>query len=650
VIKFRLGLIAFIFVGTFGVVLYRAIRLQIFPHALVSELAKRQLEHSVDLVGRRGNIVDRNDRELAVSINSVSLFMNPQNITQPEFVAAKLATVLDVSKNSLLEKIQKHRSKKFVWIARQLNRDQMRKLESLDLKSLEGIGLLPEYRREYPQKHVGSQVLGTVSVDGFGLEGIERQFQKKLTGEKDTVKIAKDALGRPVFSHRDQIRMELDHGSKVMLTVDSRLQYSVEKILSETMQEHDAEAAWAIVMDPNNGEILAMANAPLFDPSQNSSFQLAQRRNRVITDPIEPGSVLKPFVVAKALDEKLVTLNSMIPTYGGQIKIGRKVINEAEEKHRFQNVSIIDLIRLSSNVGTVVLGQKLGWAKVEEVYRKLGFGSALGVELAAESKGIFRSPKKEQLLEQATMSFGQGIALTQLQIAQAYAVIANGGLRVQPHIVKRIGEDEEQLFTRGERVFSQSTSDKLKNILEKVVENEGTGILAKVEGFKVAGKTGTSQRVDYVNGGYEKGSYWSQFTGFVPANDPKFVISVIIDRPKAKGYYGGIVAAPAFSKIAQAALRLGMPDSSDKKLNISHKLIKAPKVAAPKIAKDHSKNAGTIKIVPHLIGLPLRDAVFVLQKLGLEAVVTSSGRTVYTQNPLPGEIVGDTKALTLELR
>jgi cell division protein FtsI (penicillin-binding protein 3) len=422
-------------------------------------------------------------------------------------------------------------------------------------------------------------------------------------------------------------------------------------------------------MDPHTGEILAMGSVPSFDSNDPSSFPMEARRNRVITDPFEPGSVLKPFVVARALEDKVVGMNSRIPTYGGKITVGRKVITEAEEKHRFESVSIVDLIRLSSNVGSVVLGQKLGWSKIEDTYRSLGFGAQTGIDLAGESRGIFNSPRANQLLEKATMTFGQGISLTMLQVAQAYAVIANGGVRVRPHILRAVHGPGDldlnaPLSIAGTRVFTAQTTEKMKAILEKVVENEGTGILAKVDGFRVAGKTGTSQKVDYKLGGYEKGAYWSQFTGFIPSDKPKYVISVMIDSPRKKGYYGGVVAAPAFSKIAQAAIRLGqneppfvLSSSKDTKSTIKEEPTKksaTQELVTNKKAKTNKKVANLSdskwQSVPTVVGLPLTDALRIMQQKGFSTEIENSGTQVEAQSLEDGTQAEAGQKISLRLR
>ena len=660
--KYRLISLGLFFFLGFGVVLFRAFQLQMLPADRVENLARRQLMHKVDIVGRRGVITDRNGRELAVSTNSLSIFANPKLIKKPIKAARVLASVLGVSEFSISQKIKDTGTRKFVWVARQLDAEQMSRLEKTDLKGIEGIGVLPEFRREFPQQILASHVLGFVSVDGQGLEGVEKQFNEILAGSKNTVTLTRDALGRPVFSHKEQIRLDLNQGSRLELTLDSRLQYSAEKALKEAIDFHQAESGSVIVMDPRNGEILALANYPTYDPNNAGENPIGFRRNRAITDPIEPGSVLKPFVVARAIEDHIVKPDTILPAGNGFIRVGNKVIGEADAKHRFSTISIVDLIRISSNVGTVVLKNRMGFPRIEDTYRKLGFGAVQGIELAGESKGIFNSPTENQLLEQATMSFGQGISLTPLQIATAYSTLANSGYRVKPHLVRRVVEaggissdvmtdglgGEEFDPKKAERVFSESTTRQMRSLLEKVVEGEGTGIKARVEGFKVAGKTGTSQRVDYQHGGYERGSYWSSFSGFIPSDNPRYVITVLIDKPSRNGHFGGVVAAPVFAKIAQAAVRLSRSELQLSELGrASPEVQKIEKVAHARSAVNVSLGKST---VPELTGLPLSSAMRTLKMRGLSMELQGEGDSVADQIPAAGAPAGSTTKVYLKLR
>ncbi len=570
--RLRLTFLGFAFFVSFGVVLFRAMRLQLFPTQGIEQRAQRQMNTHVEIVGRRGAVTDRLGRELAVSTNSQSIFVNPKLLKNSKKVANRLGKILAVDPKEISNRIEKNSGRKFLWIERQLNKAQLKRLEKLGITDLEGVGLLPEYRREFPQGPLAAHVVGFVSVDGHGLEGIEKQFNEELSGLTQRLLVSRDALGRPVFSQKEQLRFEQNTGSRVELTLDSRLQYSAEQALEGAVRQNRAEGGSVIVMDPRNGEILALANFPTVDLNKVKDFPTQFRRNRAITDPIEPGSVIKPLVVARALEDKIVNSETVLKTWGGTLRVKGHLISESDSKHYFEKMTISEILRLSSNVGMVVLKDLMGFAKVDDTFKKVGIGSRTGIELSGESKGIYRPPTAAQLVEQATLSFGHGLAMTPLQIASVYSTLANGGFRVRPHVIKRLVEGEVDGFTGfetpesdlREKVFSSETMRILGGLLTNVVEAEGTGGQARVEGFQVAGKTGTSQRVDYEKGGYESGAYISIFSGFFPAKSPRFVITVVIDKPSAGSYYGGKVAAPVFSQIARDAARLGLSHSDRK--------------------------------------------------------------------------------------
>lgn len=652
-IRFRLYLLVFLLVLGFGAVGFRAFQLQVFPSEQVARLARRQLSRRIEISGRRGSITDRNGRELAVSTNSLSLFANPSLVTEPRRTVRLLSDVLGVPEGALQAKLGGAGSRKFVWLARQLDATQMAALAKIDLKSLKGVGVLPEFRREYPQRHLAAHVVGFTSIDGAGIEGVERQFNEQLRGEKNLVELRRDALGRPIFTHSEQIRLELNHGEDIELTIDSNLQHSTEKALRDAVEATGSDSGSAIVLDPRTGEILAAANVPTFDLNASGLAPSEARRNRWITDPIEPGSVVKPFVVARALEDRIVRPDSRVSGGGGFLRIGRKTIGEAEKDHRFKTVSITDLIRLSSNVGTVVLQQKMGWNRVEDTFRKVGFGSHSGVELGGESRGLFPRTNDKQLLERATMSFGQGIATTPLQIAAAYAIIANGGYRVRPHLVRTVGGLPSPATTP-RRIFSEATAARMRTILEKVVEGEGTGTAARVGSFPVAGKTGTAQRTDFERGGYERGAYWSSFAGMVPSRRPQFVIYVMLDRPRIGSYYGGVAAAPVFAKIARAALQLVAPEDM-RPVETPVAPAVAAQAPAPVVAKVESSAAkarppGSALKIPDLEGLTLTGALRALEGRPVRLEILGQGEHVQDQMPLPGARVTEGTTVFLRLR
>ncbi|MBS1983996.1 MAG: transpeptidase family protein [Bdellovibrionales bacterium] len=660
-IRFRLFILASLLICGFGGVLFRAFQLQILPTENVARLARRQLSRRIEIVGRRGTIKDRDGRELAVSTNSVSLFVNPQLVKDASEVAHKLAPILGVSESSIRSRLQDAADKRFIWLGRQLKSRQMAMLDKIDLKNLAGVGILPEFRREYPQGSLAAHVLGFSSVDGNGIEGIEKHLDSRLLGDKNFVELRRDAKGRPIFGANDQIRLELAHGDDVELTLDSNLQFVAERALREAVETHEAVGGTAIVMDPKSGEVLVLANYPTFDPNSPGTSSLTARRNRAITDPIEPGSVVKPFVVARALEDHVVTPDSMISGGDGFIKVGNKTIGEADKKHRFKYISVTDLIRISSNVATVTLQQKMGWERVEDTYRKLGFGSLLGIDLGGESRGIFPMTTPKQLLQRATMSFGQGLALTPLQIATAYSTIANGGMRVRPHLIRNVESNEAEEESPAAkpdalpRVFSEATAQKMRVILEKVVENEGTGVAARIESFPVAGKTGTAQRIDFQQGGYEHGAYWSSFSGFVPSRAPRFVIYVMVDKPKKGGYYGGVVAAPVFAKIARAALQMipaAAPETKKPLPALAGTTVVLP-VVAKKLtpAKEReSKENLNLAHVPDVTNLPLAQALRTLASYGFKMELMGEGDHVVEQLPPAGTKAEASRKIYLKLR
>jgi cell division protein FtsI (penicillin-binding protein 3) len=636
-----------------GLLIFRAFQLQVVPSKNVERLARRQLKKTVEIVGRRGAIRDRKGRELAVSVNTSSIYVNPHLIKDMRKVSAELGAVLGVPKEKIYERLKKDRSKKFIWLARQLDHAQMARLKQASIESLEGVGILPEYRRDYPHSSLAAHVLGYVSIDGKGLAGLEYARDEELSGGKKSFVVQRDARGRPIFSQMDQIRLEDMRGEDLNLTLDLSLQARVERILEESVQRHDADAALAIVMNPHNGEILSLANYPNFDLNNVKLSTTEQRRNRVVTDPIEPGSVVKAFVVARALEDKLVGPNTLLSGGGGKITIGRKTITEADKKHYFDTVSVKDLIRYSSNVGTINLMRKIGFDRVASTYKDIGFGELTGLGLPAESRGIFRIPNPKQLLEQATMSFGHGMATTPIQVATAYATIANGGYVVRPRLVLPAKDTPPE--AKGRRIFSDGTIKQIREILERVVEEEGTGTLARIEGYHAAGKTGTALKIDPVKGGYMAGAYWSSFAGFFPSQNPEVVVYVMVDHPRKEGKYAGSVAAPLFADIVKSYLGVGaanspsmiarrMPNSEAAKTKDKDKVM---------LGEDPLKQALSSleqKKMPDLVGLSLTEALRVLEDEKRPVEILRAGRVIDEQLPAAGAEIQGGDRVRLKLR
>jgi cell division protein FtsI (penicillin-binding protein 3) len=649
VTRLRLRLLFSMFALCAGVLIFRAFQLQVIPSKNVQRLASRQLKKTVEIVGRRGSIRDRKGRELAVSVNTSSIYVNPHLVKNMRKVSTDLGAILGLPREKVFERLQKARTKKFIWLARQLDHAQMARLKKIGIEDLDGVGLLPEYRRDYPHSTLAAHVLGYVSVDGKGLAGLEYVQNERLSGGKRSFEVLRDARGRPIFSQMDQIRLDDMRGEDLTLTLDLSLQARVERILAEAVERHEADAALAIVMNPHTGDVLSLANYPRFDLNHVNLSTADQRRNRAVTDPMEPGSVVKAFVVAQALEDKVVGPGTMLSGGGGKIQIGRKTIREADKKHSFDQVSVRDLIRFSSNVGTINLMRKMGFDRVVDIYRKVGFGQLTGLGLPAESRGIFRVPSSKQLLEQATMSFGHGLATTPLQVASAYAVFANGGFRIQPRL---IFDPKAAPPLLGERIFSDHTTTQIRSILEKVVEDEGTGALAKIEGYRAAGKTGTAIKTD-PKGGYMAGAYWSSFAGFFPSQNPEVVVYVLVDHPRKDGKYAGAVAAPLFADIVKSYLGVGAagaPSMIARRLPLKDKLAGKNSVL---LGEDPLKQALTNleqNRMPDLVGLSLTEAMRVLEEEGRSIDIIRPGRIIEEQLPPAGEAIGTGERVRLKLR
>lgn len=549
--KYRVWTMVFVFVVASGLLVFRAFQLQILPHKNVENLAKRQLERSLSIVGRRGVITDRQGNELAVSVNSRSLYANPQRITNRELFVEELSFVLGWAPSKVRRLLYRGKDKSFVWLQRQLNSTQMMRLEQIDLAKVPGLGVLPEFSRVYPFASSAAHVLGFVSIDGKGLAGIESFMDSHLAGSQRTVRVSRDAKGRPIFNHIDQLRLDDTKGEDIRLSLDIKLQLRVEALLKNAVEHHDADRAWAAMMNPRTGEVLAMALYPNFNLNAFSTAPAEVRRMRIVTDPHEPGSTVKPFVVAQALEKDIVELSSMVSGGGGKIKIGQKTITEADKRHAFDELSVRDVVKYSSNVGTINLQKALGFEEVFEAYKKLGFLEKTGIELHGESRGLLKMPKPSQELERATLSYGHGMAVTPIQMLRAYASIANGGYLPKLTLIK---QDEEPRFGEQKRVFGEETVRQLTSALEAVVHEGGTGGAAELDDFRVAGKTGTAWRIRADGRGYEHGAYISSFAGFFPSENPDWVAIVSVENPKQNGSYATATAAPLFRKITEAYL------------------------------------------------------------------------------------------------
>jgi len=415
---------------------------------------------------------------------------------------------------------------------------------------IKGIGFMPDAKRFYPKAALASHILGFVDIDNRGMEGVELKYNGYLRGNGGKITVTRDASGKTLSQGVEMESM----GNNLVLTIDEGLQYMVESELDTAVKQWHAAAATAIMMDPYNGEILALANRPSFNPNKASDSKNFERRNRAITDCYEPGSTFKIIVGTAAIEEKAVTVDSPFDCSRGSIEVGGRTIHDA---HRHGLLTFREVIQKSSNVGSVMVGIKLGKERVYQYTKAFGFGDRTGIDLPGEVSGWIRPPEKWSGVSLGSISIGQEVAVTPLQVLRAYAAIGNGGLLVRPHVASRIlnpeGKPIWSFHSDARRAISAQTATTFKEILKTVTEDGGTAKSAAVDGNYVAGKTGTAQMIDPQTKKYSREKYVSSFVGFVPADNPRIALIIVIYEPKGQ-IYGGIVAAPVFKKISENAL------------------------------------------------------------------------------------------------
>jgi cell division protein FtsI (penicillin-binding protein 3) len=537
----RIRLLLGVFVLVFAATLVRAVWLQGVHAGTFAKMASRQHLETVAIPAGRGTIFDRTGEPLAIGQQATTVYADPRQVRDPRGVALAAARALGVDANALYPRLA-DRSKHFVYVQRRADPVQAAKLEQQDL---EGLGFYSEEVRAYPQGAVAAHVLGFTGVDNNGLEGLEKALDSRLTGKPGSKTIVKDPLGNVL----DEIDARSETaGADVFLTIDHRMQANAEAVLRATVRDAGAKAGTAIVLDPRTGAILAMANAPTFDPNRFDKARPDRRRNRAITDTYEPGSTFKLVTVAGALSEKLVAPSTRF-TLETSIRVADRIIHEHEPRAT-QSMSVAQILSQSSNVGTITLARLLGKERVLSWIDRFGFGRTSGVDYPGESRGLLPSYWSGSTI--GNVPIGQGIAVTPIQMAAAYGAIANAGVLRTPHLVDRIGDHTRKRGT-GRRVVPETVAAQVMTMLRDVVTGDGgTGAQAAVPGYTVAGKTGTAAKPE--RGGYSTSRYVASFVGIVPAKDPRLVVLVSIDEPKT-AIWGGVVAAPAFSKIAQFGLQ-----------------------------------------------------------------------------------------------
>lgn len=599
---------------------FRLMYLQFYRSNWLSENAVDQRVRDIPVEAKRGTIFDRNGRELGVSISTESVYAIPAEIVDVEETAAKLAAILALDRDKLAVKLKKRQA--FTWVKRKVDTEVAKAVHRLNLP---GIGLTQESQRYYPNDNLASHVLGFTGIDSQGLDGVELTFDSYLKGRSGSIVVEYDARGQeiPYASHQFVKPVE---GHNIYLTIDSVIQQIIERELEKVMQDTKAQAATIIAMDPRTGEILALANRPDYNPNHFADFAPKLWRNIAVSNAYEPGSTFKILTTTAALGEKVVSLNERFFDPGFVEVQGRTIHCWKNGGHGSQTFQ--EVVENSCNVGFVNVGLRLGVDPFYKYFNAFGLGKPTNVDLPGEAKGIVIEKSQVKPINIATMSMGQSIAVTPLQLVTAVAAVANDGQRLRPQILREVkGKEGEIIRSFAPDIINQvvdaATAQEVKNVLESVVEN-GTGKNAYIEGFRIAGKTGTAQKVGA--GGYMPGKYVASFVGFAPVDKPQIVMVVIIDEPVGL-YYGGQIAAPVFT-------------------NIMNDVLQYLKIA-PRIPELDKGVQETHTIVPSVINLLVPEAVQELKKAGLSVRIEETGERVADQIPKPGSRIPKESSILL---
>ncbi len=662
-----LGLLIMLLVG----VVWRGHQLQYVQGAEMEARSSRQISREMKLSARRGSILDRNGVELAASVEVKSIYANPRFVKDPEALTDELYAILGDSMNrGVVLKRLKNRKRQFAWVARRVAPALARKVMELKVP---GMGLTSESQRYYPHKDRAGHVLGFVGGDKYkGLEGLERPFNDVLEGGEYTLDVTSDARGRRIYLGQAPSFTELE-GRSIVLTLDERLQYIVETELAQAIRSSGAKSGSVVVSDPRSGDVLAMVSYPSFNPNRINDHKPADWRNQALRDSFEPGSTFKSFVVASALEDKLVTLDSVVEVNGGKIRFGDDVITDT---HSARRLSVRDVIKHSSNVGSYRLAKLLERERFGHYIKEFGFGSSTGVGLS-ERKGRVRDPSKWPEVTLANVAFGHGLTVTNLQMNMALGAIANGGVLMKPRLVKEVLDRDGKVVEAfpaeaRRRILSPQTCSQTTEALMSVVEDGGTGTQAATAFYKVAGKTGTARKVDPRTRRYSNRLWTASFVGFAPADRPELVITVIVNIERdyrGQSYYGGKVAAPVFSRVVSQALpMLGV--APDAKAVRAYKRRKKADGEAQQAAagrrlglqpEDLSKtppsfengvalaavDVGQATPMPSYINLSVRQALSLSREHG-HAIKTSGTGRVRRQWPGPGVFVNEGTTVWLE--
>ena len=536
----RVTLIAVFFGLLASSLIARAVHLQVFNKDFLNHQADARHLRVEKISAHRGTITDRNGEPLAISTPVDSIWANPKELAPAVDDVPQLARVLGVDSQQLIRRITRSMDKEFLYLKRRLSPEKAKEVLALKLP---GINVQREYRRYYPAGEVAGHLIGFTDIDDDGQEGLELAFNHWLAGEMGAKRVLKDRHGRSV-ENVESIRPP-HHGKELRTSIDLRIQYVAYRTLKSAIQTHSAESGSIVVLDVQTGEVLAIVNQPTYNPNDRSQFSAERYRNRAITDIFEPGSSIKPLVVAAALESGEYRPSSVIDTAPGYVVVGPKTIEDGRNLGR---ISLTTILARSSNVGATKLAMSLQSDQLWNTMTQFGLGSLTASGFPGESAGLLTHFNHWRPISQATLAYGYGLSVTPLQLAQAYGVLGNNG-QLRPISLVALDQPAE-----GDQIISRDSANAVRRMLEEVVRPGGTGKGAAVTGYRIAGKTGTSWK--FAAGGYSKDKYISVFAGLAPASNPRLAAVVVIDEPTGELYYGGDVAAPVFADVMSESLRL----------------------------------------------------------------------------------------------
>jgi cell division protein FtsI (penicillin-binding protein 3) len=635
-VRFRILLVFFFFLLAFSTLVARAYSLQIMRHSELIAKAESQRVKSIALTPKRGFIYDKNGEMLAVSIGVDSVYGNPREIEDISAAAGKLSGILNMRRSKILKKL-KNKKASFVWLKRKVSFDEAEKILNTPIK---GIGTVKESKRYYPNSNMASHLLGFAGIDSGGLEGLELRYDYFIKGDQEYLFGEKDALGK--IASLKESSAKWGDGCDLYLTIDKNIQNIAETELKKAVEKQNAKSGIVIVQEPSTGKILAMASYPDFNPNKFNKFSIDSIRNRAIIDCFDPGSTFKPLVVAAAIEENAIKPDELFYCENGIYNVDSMVFRDSK---KYGWMPPEKIIKHSSNIGVIKIAEKLGEERLYSYIKKFGFGGKTDIELSGESAGIVRNYKKWNRVDFSTIAFGQGISVSALQLVNSFSTLANGGKLMRPYVVEKILTKDKSVVKKfgpeiKSFVISNETSRTITDFLMSVVQEDGTGARAAIENIKIAGKTGTSQKVDHELKEYSKDKFIGSFIGYAPADDPVITVGVFIDEPEDKKY-GGVIAAPVFKDIVSQILNLRGTKQGQ---SIAGRKVRNPNRYSK---KSGAKTAGRkIKfvslsdeiIMPDLIGMSLRQIIDSFSKIGLGLSIKGSGKVV-KQFPEPGEII-----------